>query len=59
MATVKTTLNRRSFLKASAMAGGGLALGFNWFAVTEGSPTGTDLQRKRGRRDRCVGTEVQ
>lgn len=32
MATVKTTLNRRSFLKASVMAGGGMVLGFNWFA---------------------------
>ncbi|MBO6575175.1 MAG: xanthine dehydrogenase family protein molybdopterin-binding subunit [Rhodothermales bacterium] len=32
MATVKTTLNRRSFLKASALAGGGLVIGFNWMA---------------------------
>ncbi|HMB92290.1 MAG TPA: molybdopterin cofactor-binding domain-containing protein, partial [Rhodothermales bacterium] len=32
MATVKTTLNRRSFLKASALAGGGMILGFNWLA---------------------------
>ena len=32
MATIKTTYNRRSFLKASALAGGGLMLGFNWLA---------------------------
>ncbi|MEZ4699077.1 MAG: molybdopterin cofactor-binding domain-containing protein [Rhodothermales bacterium] len=29
---MNTTLNRRSFLKASAMTGGGLMIGFNWFA---------------------------
>lgn len=32
MARIKTTLNRRSFLKASALAGGGMMLGFNWLA---------------------------
>ncbi|NNE69284.1 MAG: xanthine dehydrogenase family protein molybdopterin-binding subunit, partial [Rhodothermales bacterium] len=32
MATVKTSLNRRSFLKASALAGGGMMIGFNWLA---------------------------
>ncbi len=32
MTTVKTTLNRRSFLKASAAAGGGMMLGFSWLA---------------------------
>ena len=30
MATIKTRINRRSFLKASALAGGGMMLGFNW-----------------------------
>ncbi len=30
MAIIKTKLNRRSFLKASAMTGGGMMLGFNW-----------------------------
>ncbi|MEL6676236.1 MAG: molybdopterin cofactor-binding domain-containing protein, partial [Bacteroidota bacterium] len=30
MTRIKTTHNRRSFLKASALAGGGMALGFNW-----------------------------
>ena len=29
---VKTSHNRRSFLKASALSGGGLLLGFNWLA---------------------------
>jgi isoquinoline 1-oxidoreductase subunit beta len=37
VATVKTTLNRRSFLKASALAGGGMMLGFNWLAGSEPS----------------------
>ena len=30
MPTIKTSFNRRSFLKASAVAGGGMVLGFNW-----------------------------
>lgn len=32
MTQVKTTINRRSFLKATAMAGGGMMLSFSWLA---------------------------
>ncbi|ASV31100.1 xanthine dehydrogenase family protein molybdopterin-binding subunit [Maribacter cobaltidurans] len=32
MTTVKTKIGRRSFIKSSALAGGGMVLGFNWLA---------------------------
>jgi CO/xanthine dehydrogenase Mo-binding subunit len=32
MTTAKINFGRRSFIKSSALAGGGLMLGFNWFA---------------------------
>ena len=32
MTSVKTTINRRSFLKVSALAGGGMMIGFSWLA---------------------------
>jgi isoquinoline 1-oxidoreductase beta subunit len=32
MSIIKTTYNRRSFLKASTLAGGGMVLGFSWLA---------------------------
>lgn len=38
MTAVKTTLNRRSFLKASTLAGGGLMLSFSWMAGCKTMP---------------------
>ncbi len=35
MALIQTTYNRRSFLKVSAVAGGGMVLGFNWLAAMD------------------------
>ncbi len=32
MTTIKTSYNRRSFIKTTALAGGGMMLGFNWMA---------------------------
>ena len=39
MSLVKTSYNRRSFLKASLLSGGGMILGFDWFMNAQ--PTGT------------------
>src|ERR687897_2184006 len=38
MTQIKTTINRRSFLKASALAGGGMMLSFSWLAGCKQSP---------------------
>tara|TARA_R110000868_G_scaffold145181_3_gene365222 strand:+ start:32275 stop:34524 length:2250 start_codon:yes stop_codon:yes gene_type:complete len=38
MTLVKTTYNRRSFLKSSALASGGMVLGFSWLASCKPTP---------------------
>ncbi len=38
MTIVKTTYGRRSFLKCTALAGGGMMLGFSWLASCKPSP---------------------
>ena len=43
MAVIKTTFNRRSFLKASALAGGGMMLGFNFLAGCNPAPAAAAL----------------
>ena len=38
MTLIKTKQNRRSFLKASALAGGGFMLGFSWSGPATAAP---------------------
>ncbi len=40
MTTAKIKFGRRSFIKNSSLAGGGLALGFNWFASANANAGG-------------------
>jgi CO/xanthine dehydrogenase Mo-binding subunit len=47
MTTVKIKFGRRSFIKNTTLTGGGLMLGFNWFAtVTAKAGTGIDISRE-------------
>ncbi|HAI40731.1 MAG TPA: hypothetical protein DCM40_22845, partial [Maribacter sp.] len=38
MTLIKTSYNRRSFLKSSTLAGGGMILGFSWLASCKPTP---------------------
>lgn len=38
MSVLKTSVGRRSFLKSSAMTGGGMVLGFSWLASCQSKP---------------------
>lgn len=40
MAIIKTSYNRRSFLKTSVLTGGGMLLGFSWLASCRGEAAG-------------------
>ena len=40
MKYLQTSINRRSFLKSSALAGGGLMLSFSWFNSFAGEAKG-------------------
>ena len=39
MKTIKTSIGRRSFIKRSTLAGGGIMLSFNWLASCDMSPS--------------------
>ncbi len=43
---IKTSFNRRSFLKTSALAGGGLMINFCWLASCNSSDENTDLPKE-------------
>ncbi len=43
MSIIKTSIGRRSFLKSSAIAGGGMMLGFSWLASCQSSKTKEEI----------------
>ncbi|MGB7395565.1 MAG: molybdopterin cofactor-binding domain-containing protein [Pricia sp.] len=44
MATAKTRIGRRSFIKSTALAGGGMVLGFNWLVSCKGKTEAEVMQ---------------
>ncbi|MEZ4884001.1 MAG: molybdopterin cofactor-binding domain-containing protein [Chitinophagales bacterium] len=43
MTLIKTSIGRRSFLKSSALAGGGIMLGFSWLTSCQNSKTEAEI----------------
>ena len=43
MTLVKTSYNRRSFLKTTTLTGGGMLLGFSWLASCQSKETDAEL----------------
>lgn len=46
MTTIKTSIGRRSFLKTSALAGGGFMLSFSWLAGCKPTPDTVELPKE-------------
>jgi hypothetical protein len=46
MTAIKTSIGRRSFLKTSALAGGGMMLSFSWLAGCKPTPDMVELPKE-------------